>query len=279
MLEHFTGETAIFWDCEGDKVPAAGKRVYIGNEFCDKALPAREVLFAALRTCEERRGKATFVTPFMTEKGLRAAAALSGVINAMICCDEIVVNDWGFLSVIGEWAPQKKLIAGRLLVSRYFPGQDDEALSAGKSSQDAAARYLFPEEFLSFMGGYGVKAIEFNSWKHAQVASRQLQAHGIAANLYIPYAYVTTSRFCSCAHQFKSFPRSLDFICHKECGSIMANVGYDKSAAAMIIRGNTYFIYQHLAEQKRGVETIQRIIINDAGVDIGRGDEDKNSVK
>ena len=99
-------------------IPANCKRVYFGHETCEKLLPTFDEINNLLETAEKRQLKLTFVTPFLTERGMeKVQLFLSQLKSVNLTSFEIVSSDWGLI----HWITQNKL--GAPVISRFLTGQ------------------------------------------------------------------------------------------------------------------------------------------------------------
>ena len=76
-------------------VTHAYSRLYFGIEFCERLIPSREELSAAIEFAGRNKMDFTFVTPFVTDNGMEKLARLLDCFSGDQRGSEIVINDWG----------------------------------------------------------------------------------------------------------------------------------------------------------------------------------------
>ena len=93
------------------------QRIYWGVEFCQNLIPNLVDTENILEFVKKNDLKFSFVTPFVTERGLkRLKEIFSWLKKKKIGC-EVVVNDWGVLEYLhDEFSKYFGLALGRLLV-------------------------------------------------------------------------------------------------------------------------------------------------------------------
>ena len=100
------------------EIPAIYRRVYFGHETCEKRLPTCDELNDLLKIVDARGLHLTFVTPFLTEKGMEKVQLFLNQLQPLhLNAFEIVTSDWGLL----WWIIQNK--AGKPVISRFLTGQ------------------------------------------------------------------------------------------------------------------------------------------------------------
>ena len=73
-------------------------RLYFGIEFCERLLPTMQQLKTVISVVKESNEGFTFVTPYVTNKGLKQLEALIPAVAREVPQVEIVFNDWGDFS-------------------------------------------------------------------------------------------------------------------------------------------------------------------------------------
>ena len=92
-------------------------RIYFGNEFCENLIPTISTLKKIYLSAKVQNKKFTFVTPFVTEYGLKRLSEIFLWLKKRETECEIVVNDWGVLEYLHrELKGYFELSLGRLLV-------------------------------------------------------------------------------------------------------------------------------------------------------------------
>ena len=90
-------------------------RLYFGIEFCERLLPTMQQLKKVISFVKERKVGFTFVTPYVTNKGLKQLEALIPAVAREVPQVEIVFNDWGVFQFLKEARLPVSLVLGRLL--------------------------------------------------------------------------------------------------------------------------------------------------------------------
>ena len=90
-------------------------RLYFGIEFCERLLPTMQQLKKVLSVVKKRNMDFTFVTPYVTNKGLKQLEALIPAVAREVPQAEVVFNDWGVFQFLKEARLPVSLVLGRLL--------------------------------------------------------------------------------------------------------------------------------------------------------------------
>ena len=69
-------------------------RIYFGNEFCQKLIPSKSEVEEVLSFVEKNSLNFTFVTPYVTNKGLHRLESLILFLKERKHGCEIIFNDW-----------------------------------------------------------------------------------------------------------------------------------------------------------------------------------------
>jgi hypothetical protein len=164
----------------------SSQRLYIGDEFCERRLPTPALLAKAAGWAAENGRKLTLVTPNLTDNGIDRLPELLDILADKEGCEfEVVVNDWGGLSLVNSrYKGRFRLILGRLLMPKAL------SMASGGS--------VF-EDFLDFARERGITGLEFNTLPSSGILRSQLAGCGLASHLYLPYRFMAVTRFCSCA--------------------------------------------------------------------------------
>jgi len=244
-------------------------RVYIGSEFCELQLPSLEEYDQFRKICEEKKINGTLLTPVCTEKGLQKCSALLQFAKKADFIDEIVVNDWGILHMLDHDTMSYKRILGRLLVSRYLM-KEHCMYKQGENNIGS-----FPEAFVDFLKKNDLNRLEFNFVGHLRAAHEQLHANEIRAHLYVPYSYISVSRYCTAEFDYVRISNRIKESCSRECFTISAKRIQEKMCSDFVMHGNTLLTQ---AETPTGSDLllIDRIVDNSAS-DIQRAFEEANS--
>ena len=99
-------------------IPAACKRVYFGHETCEELLPVFDEINDLLEIAEKRQLKLTFVTPFLTERGIEKVQLFLNQLKPIkLTSFEVVSSDWGLIHRITQNG------LGAPVISRFLTGQ------------------------------------------------------------------------------------------------------------------------------------------------------------
>ena len=92
------------------------QRIYWGGEFCQNLIPTHTDTEKILGFVKENNLKFSFVTPFVTEYGLKRLRIIFNWLNKKKINCEVVVNDWGVLGCLHNEFRGFEPVFGRLLV-------------------------------------------------------------------------------------------------------------------------------------------------------------------
>ena len=88
------------------------RRVYFGDEFCERLLPNAGELAGVMEQVADAGRFFTLVTPYVTEAGLVQVAEL---LKMLPPATEVVFNDWGVFRLLRTEHPDLTPVMGRLL--------------------------------------------------------------------------------------------------------------------------------------------------------------------
>lgn len=239
----------------------AVQRYYIGSEFCETNIPSTNDLSIWLAYAREEKKQLTFLTPFVTEKGLTKARVLLDFLKNNAPGSEVVVNDWGILFLIAKEYAHMRIILGRIIVSHYLNRFHHDEWVRHSVHDEQSKRYycLFPDAFLSFTKKYSIHAFEFNAHMHLHLTREQLTSKGIKAHIYTPFSYLTVTRHCRYPRAFQPCVNEDINTCNRECIDRIAVIKNKKHVTETIIQGNARFA---IRDSKNVVKGADRIIYN-----------------
>jgi hypothetical protein len=85
---------------------------------------------------------------------------------------------------------------------------------------------------------------------------------GISASLYVPYAYITTTRLCLAAGDVSGHEEEVGlFSCHKECQDYTFQLTHPVMPLPLIRKGNTVFFKNENLPENLTEKNINRIVI------------------
>jgi len=253
------------------------QRIYWGREFCQNLIPTLKDTQKLLKFTKNNRLKFTFVTPFVTERGLkRLSDIFCGLKRSSIEC-EIVINDWGVLEYLeNEFKGYFELSLGRLLVrqqrdptmKRIIEKQLPVALKSKNGKiriivhklpdkryqEGIKTSYVNSPSLQGFLSKFGIKRVELNNL----IQGVHLEGIKFNKSIYTPFVNISTSRFCPMETRFQKIYRVN--VCKKECQryyDILRNRSIPK---AIYKRGNTIFYKNPLSFALLQKYDIDRIV-------------------
>lgn len=233
-------------------------RLYFGQEFCERLLPGKSDMEKALEFADKHEMEFTFVTPFVTERGLEMWEELLEHLHNLNPGVEVVINDLGIFHLIREKHTDFKPVLGRLL-TKQKRGPRILRLQ-GKVPDEMIDHFRrFNADVPQVSGFYqklGFTRIELDNT--LQGISRD---GDMPASLYFPYIYVSTTRMCltnNCDDRKESL-RAI-FPCKKECQKIHFRISHREIPVDVIVAGNTQFIHNDRLPENLEELGIDRLI-------------------
>jgi hypothetical protein len=218
-------------------------RLYFGNEFCERLLPSNQEIDTALIFSIKKELGFSLVTPYCTELGLKRVKELLKKIAQEKPGSEVVINDWGVLRALKSSSYHLIPVLGRLLTKikrgprlmnmlDVLPG---EAIEYLKSSNLTVPIYS------EFLQKHGISRAELDN--PFQGFDFERADNRIHLSLYIPFAFVTTTRFCLTASCDIPEEKGLIgiFPCKKECQKYTFYLENPVMPVMLIRKGNTVF--------------------------------------
>ena len=223
-------------------------RLYFGNEFCESLIPSLEDLTYILRFTTEKGMKFTLVSPYVTNEGIRKLKPLIDRLADRQPACEIVVNDWGILRLLNMKYAKLNLLLGRLLTKQKKGPRILNLLD--KISQDSILYFqksnVDNRVIHDFLISKNIKRLELDNPLHGILRPPS----SINGSLYIPYGYVTTSRFCfhACYKNRTKLLATASY-CNKECQKYTFKLQHKSMPVELILKGNTqFFKNEHLPD-------------------------------
>jgi hypothetical protein len=240
-------------------------RIYYGAEFCENKIPDLNTLKRVYSSAKKFKKRFTpsensltgftLLTPYVTTFGLKRLEPLFGYLDSQNSNIEVVVNDWGVLKLIRDNYKNLQPVLGRLLTKqRRDPRAKDILLNRQKAKRviDEKSKKTFiliPKKvptslyehfkgsvintpiFQRFLLDNGIRRVEIDNlvWDMKIELPKE-----IGVSIYLPYAYVTTTRLCGLINLTYS-------ACQKECQRYYFSFKSDSSPVPFYIRGNTVF--------------------------------------
>lgn len=215
-------------------------RLYFGNEFCQQLIPSSEDLRIILDFVSNHNMKFSLVTPYVTDEGIGTLRPLLGYAVSSFSDAEIVVNDWGILRLLRVEFDGLTPVLGRLLTKqkrgpRILTVKDKVASTMTQHFKESNIDVPILTDFLI---NNGIKRVELDNL--LQGIARKNPS--LKASLYLPFAYVTTTRFCLTASSERKavFMRSISS-CNKECQRYAFQLRHKNMPIDLFLKGNTQF--------------------------------------
>ena len=235
-------------------------RLYFGIEFCQNLMPDTKGLEKVLRYVFEKKKEFTFVTPYLTDKGMeKIKSVLSYLIDRRVE-SEIVVNDWGLLRWLSREYPDSNLVLGRLL-NKQKRGPRILNL-AGKVPGNMFAHFqksnIDSRMFSDFLKRKGVNRVELDN--HLQGLDRP--KNSLKGSLYFPFAYITTTRFClinACLRDNSKALRGI-YECSRSCLENVFKLQHKHMPVDLYLRGNTQFFKNEHIPENLSALNIDRLV-------------------
>jgi hypothetical protein len=202
------------------KGEAPFRRVYLGNEFCERLLPADEDLRDVLAAAREEGLGTTLLVPPLGDGGIDRLRGILAIFEREAGAGaEVAAGDWGTLRMLRRENPGLVPVLGRLLDKalrdpRAAPiyGQATPAARAVLSGSSASL-----PAFRRFLLEMGIRRIELDALP--QGSGLDLRGSGIAAALHLPFGAVATGRPCLAGslHLEPADRLRFDLPCGEEC--------------------------------------------------------------
>jgi len=215
------------------------QRVYFGNEFCERLIPGREDLQQVAAWADSHSLPLTLVTPYVTDEGLRSIRRLLEEAGKLNCLDEVVFNDWGVLTLLEESGERFAPVLGRLLTKQKRGPRILNMMEKVPPAMLAHFRRTSAdsESFSSFLRQRGISRIELDN-----LLQGIERTSDTPASLHIPYAYVSTTRYCLTAYAGSENPyfRKIE-PCDRQCRRYSFELRNRGMPVILFLKGNTYF--------------------------------------
>jgi len=268
--------------CVGKKY----SRVYFGNEFCERLIPSCEDLVKVMLFVRKKGFAFSLVTPYVTDTGLGKIKLLLRRLHKEKMPCEIIVNDWGVLHAVSRQYPSFSPVLGRLLTKQKrcptlinLFKRETRAMLA-KDPENPELRFLVFQKKLppevdqyykssnvssvpvihDFLISRGITRIELDNL--GQGLMLELPRGKIAASVYFPYAYISTTFYClsaGCDEKKQSFLRRKP--CRRQCQSYIFKLRHKAMPKVIYLKGNTQFYKNtHLPLRSLADSGVDRIV-------------------
>jgi hypothetical protein len=234
-------------------------RLYFGAEFCEIKIPTAGETKQAVAFAKANNMEFTLVTPYVTDSGLAAVERALAVLPADAAI-EVVANDFGVLRAIRASFQKLTPVLGRLLVKqkRGF-GISSHQRDAGPALLEHWQSSGTDNEIVrEYLASIGVNRVEIDNL--AQGISSDFSSSMIAASVYEPYGYVTTTRYCPWAFDGSTWP-NMRGRCGRPCLRGIIEETDDVFDRTVFLAGNAQFYFNDVlpsAEklQSKGIDRI-----------------------
>ena len=236
-------------------------RIYFGQEFCERLLPQNTDLEKIISFSSDKDVPLTLVTPYVTDKGLLKLEKLIELFAEKMPKAEIVFNDWGVFQFIEENFPELKPVLGRLLnkqkrgpritnIIEQVPKETREYYMGASLDVSATAGFLkkkkiFRAEFDNLLQGLDMSGLDKK----------------IKRSLYLPYLFISTTRFCLTANCDVGDTGVGVMPCHHECQKYTFNLNNPVMKQPLIRKGNTIFAINDNIPETVPKGEVDRIVI------------------
>lgn len=240
-------------------------RLYFGQEFCEHLIPTPDEIRQAFYFARQLGWKFTYVTGYLTDAGLtRTRANLDALAEEGGGEGEVVVNDWGLLSVLAREYHLFTPVLGRLLVKQTRLGVSEESglRSVNMTAIDTGEEDIRANQVRGFRGlslsnrcyqqelrRLGVSRVDLDIVPQGMDLPEK--PAGFSFGFYFPWGYVSGGRNCFTAGLQDPVRRHvvLDKPCAKPCQSFNCSAVIRHRRDGVTHRGNTIFLFHGDAAQ------------------------------
>jgi hypothetical protein len=219
-------------------------RIYFGQEFCERLMPTLDHVRSVLDFTAREGLEFTFVTPYLTDKGLNNVEYLLREIAEQRPGIEVVFNDWGLFFKLATEYSMFKPVMGRLLNKMKRDSRLLRFMDLVPLQTNAYFRRcdLDVSIFRDFLMVEGIFRVELDNM--LQGVDLNLRDTGLCGSLYVPYVYVSTSRLClaiSC--DVPGQENRVEIVpCRRECKKYIFNLEHPAMPVPLIRKGNSIFL-------------------------------------
>jgi len=223
------------------------QRIYFGNEFCQNLIPSSSEVIRLIEYCQDKGLGFTLLTPYLTDKGMDSILPILNHVRDRNPGSEVIFNDWGLLKVLTDDYPGLEPVMGRLLHKmkrgpRFMNLKEmvpESTISYYQSSYYQSCSLDSPL-YQSFLSEQGIKRVELDNL--LQGISLNLKNTVISGSLYVPYAYVTTTRLCLSAGYGEEPNEDIQIAkCSQECRGYYSRLTHPGMGLTLFRKGNTIF--------------------------------------
>ena len=238
-------------------------RLYFGIEFCERLLPTMQQLKKVLSVVKKGNLDFTFVTPYVTNKGLKLLEELLPAVAREVPQAEVVFNDWGVFHFLQEAQLPVTPVLGRLLTKLK---RGPRIMNIIDQVPEETSRYcrttsLTVPEIRSFLTGNNIFRIELDNL--LQGINLDDTGADIHKSLYLPFACISTSRFCLTANCEDEAQKEYVgvFPCSKECRKYTFTLFNPVMTLPLVRKGNSIFFMNDAIPEVVTSRQIDRIVV------------------
>lgn len=211
------------------------KRLYFGNEYCQKLIPTETEFGRVLDFCHRKNLALSLLTPLVTSFGLRKLDKLFCLLIRNSDSFEVVINDWGVLDLVNEKYKQLIPVLGRLMFAQkrdprlvnIINDKQEAKITVDHSGNKtiflpkgipAALKTAYSNtniglpEMANFLVSRRVRRVEFDNLLHG--LSFNLPP-GISGSVYTPFGCIAVTRICPMLTEIQKRERISK--CKQEC--------------------------------------------------------------
>lgn len=222
-------------------------RIYFGEEFCENRFPDKQKLMSIVEYASKNKLDFTFVTPYVTDLGLKHIEELINIISKSLTSFEVVFNDFGVMKLLHDKYPEIKLVCGRIINKMKRDPRINCALACNNGNLDGE-KYFSSTSFLGkyikeLFVRYNVSRIEFDNVYHN---FNFCLNDGIHGSLYYPYVFLTTTRLCRLKKDNLFSTKNKLVVanrCEHICNKAIIALDNENINKKIYVYGNTQFLY------------------------------------
>ena len=219
------------------------ERLYFGTEFCERLIPSPVDMRQVVEFVREWRTGFSLVTPYVTADGLKGWQKIIEMVAQELPASEVIFNDWGMYRITRKISASLEPVLGRLLTKiKRGPRLMNviDRLPPDAKSYFQSTNLTVPG-YRAFLKERGITRAELDyPLQDLELGNIGSEMH---LSLYIPFAYVTTTRFCLTASCDVPEMKGMIgiFPCKKECQKYTFTLDNPVMTTTLIRKGNTIF--------------------------------------
>ena len=246
------------------------KRIYFGNEFCEKKVPTVDELRKVCDFCKENEMQLTLLLPPMSTNKLIEMTGVIDTISSLFPI-EVVCNSWGSIYAF-KGKPNITLAFGRLLnkvkhdpfiysnltdvIDRYSKNHNYSCIDTKSLIDYFHQSNINTPSFNQMLLSNGIQRIE------TDIPNQLLVHRRFSYTLYYPIQYVTFGRYCLWGALNEKEPclkfkpnQKCDFACEK----YLSKLGSYLSDSSLFSKGCAVFSHTNFAIND--IDVFDRIVV------------------